>query len=220
MRGLALRSLSSLRLPSIVEYLVPPIQRALRDASPYVRKTGVAAILKLFHIAPHVVQEADMTDTLYSMLRDVDPQVVVNCITVLRELMAEEGGMAINQPIVHHLLNRVKEFSEWGLCVVLDLVAEYKPGTPEETFAIMNLLDECLRFNNSAVVLATTKCFLSLTRETAAIHEQVYIRLRDPLLTLLSTTSHEVAYVVLSHIKAIAHYTAAFNTEYKQFFCK
>ncbi len=29
--------------------------------------------------------------------------------------------MAINKPIVHHLLNRIKEFNEWSQCVVLEL---------------------------------------------------------------------------------------------------
>ena len=34
------------------------------------------------------------------------PQVVVNCITVLNEILADEGGIAANQAIVHHLLSR------------------------------------------------------------------------------------------------------------------
>lgn len=41
----------------------------------------------------------------------------------------EEGGLPITQALVHQLLNRVKEFNEWGQCVVLDVVADYKPET-------------------------------------------------------------------------------------------
>lgn len=135
-RGLALRSLSSLRLPTIVEYVVPVLQRALRDPSPYVRKTAVLGIVKLHHLAPHVVQEADMVDTLYTMLRDRDAQVVTNCIVALREIMADEGGMAVNQAIVHHLVNRLREVNEWGQCVVLELVAEYKPESQVRGWAL------------------------------------------------------------------------------------
>jgi hypothetical protein len=56
-----------------------------------------------------------------------DGQVVANAISALNELMAEEGGLAVNKAIIHHLLNRIKDFSEWGQCLVLDLVAKYTP---------------------------------------------------------------------------------------------
>ena len=40
------------------------------------------------------------------MLRDKDPQVVSNCISVLNEVLAKEGGMVLNAKIAHYLLNR------------------------------------------------------------------------------------------------------------------
>ena len=46
-RGLALRSLSSLRMESLLEYVEQPMKRAFTDISPYVRKTGVMAVLKV-----------------------------------------------------------------------------------------------------------------------------------------------------------------------------
>ncbi|CAN0546390.1 unnamed protein product, partial [Ectocarpus sp. 12 AP-2014] len=39
-RGLALRSLCSLRLPAMVEYISDPLKASLTDANSYVRKTG------------------------------------------------------------------------------------------------------------------------------------------------------------------------------------
>ena len=42
----------------------------------------------------------------------------MNCIMVLTEMLAEEGGMATNQPLIHHLLTRINEFNEWGLIQV------------------------------------------------------------------------------------------------------
>ena len=51
-RGLALRSLCSLRLPSIVEYISEPLRNSLTDNNAYVRKTGVMGILKLYHLKP------------------------------------------------------------------------------------------------------------------------------------------------------------------------
>lgn len=46
-RGLALRSLSSLRMESMLEYVEQPLRKAFGDISPYVRKTGVMAVLKV-----------------------------------------------------------------------------------------------------------------------------------------------------------------------------
>lgn len=39
---------------------------------------------------------------------------------VLNEIMLNDkdqgcGGMAINQPLIHHLLGRLGDFNEWGL---------------------------------------------------------------------------------------------------------
>lgn len=46
-RGLALRSLCSLRLESILEYVEKPLQKGLNDISAYVRKTAVLGVLKV-----------------------------------------------------------------------------------------------------------------------------------------------------------------------------
>ena len=48
-RGLALRSLCSLKLESILEYVQQPLNKSLSDVSAYVRKTGVLGILKVIN---------------------------------------------------------------------------------------------------------------------------------------------------------------------------
>ena len=127
-RGLALRSLTGLRLLSILEYVLAPLKTCLTDSSGYVRQAAVIGVLKVFHLSPSTVRECGFVDTLYSMMRDREPQVVINCISVLNEVLAEEGGIAINQAIIHYLLTRLREFSDWGQCAVLEFVARYKPG--------------------------------------------------------------------------------------------
>lgn len=54
---------------------------------------------------------------LYSLLRDQDPIVVVNCLRALEEILKKEGGVVINKPIAHHLLNR---FVFFGIKMVLE----------------------------------------------------------------------------------------------------
>ena len=49
-RGLALRSLTSLRIVSLVEYVVPVVMQSLGDHTAYVRRAAVVGILKMFHL--------------------------------------------------------------------------------------------------------------------------------------------------------------------------
>jgi len=73
-RGLALRSFTSLRLPNIIEYLPSVIRTGLQDSSPYVRKTAVMSCVKLHLFEPEALKDSDIVNTLYTMLRDRDPQ--------------------------------------------------------------------------------------------------------------------------------------------------
>jgi vesicle coat complex subunit len=52
-RALAVRTMSSLRVPKLNEYLVEPLKIALNDEDPYVRKTAVLSIPKVYEIAPN-----------------------------------------------------------------------------------------------------------------------------------------------------------------------
>lgn len=75
-RGLALRSLSSLRVENLVEYLVGPLASGLKDNNSYVRIVAVMGVLKLFHISAATCVDADFPATLkHLMLHDTDTQV-------------------------------------------------------------------------------------------------------------------------------------------------
>lgn len=87
--------------------------------------------------------------------------------------------MAINKQIIFHLLNRIRDFHEWGQCVVLELVARYVPETSDEMFDIMNLLEDRLKHANSAVVMGTVKVFLYFTQSMPQIHRGVFERIRS-----------------------------------------
>mmetsp|Transcript_2083 Transcript_2083/g.6328 ORF Transcript_2083/g.6328 Transcript_2083/m.6328 type:complete len:832 (+) Transcript_2083:69-2564(+) len=225
-RGLALRSLCSLRLPSVLEYISAPLRASLTDPHSYVRKTGVIGILKVFHLDRDLVRSGDFVDVLYNMLQDVDGTVVTNCIVALDEIMLEEGGIAINTAIVHHLLGRLNDFNEWGLGAVLRLVARYEPESDEETFGIMNVLDPVLRTSNSGVVLEAIGCFVRLTENLPELHAQVYERLKAPMLTLMAGGgaaggNFELLYCLLKHAELlVSRCREAFASEYRNFYIR
>eukprot|EP00250_Pteridium_aquilinum_P017380 c23603_g1_i1 orf=141-2654(+) len=231
-RGLALRSLCSLRVQNLVEYLVGPLRSGLKDTHGYVRTVAVLGVLKLYHIAPNACTENDFPAMLKElMLRDLDPQVVANCLCALQEILNQEGNnieeaglekdFLTSKPIVYGFLNRIKDFSEWAQCLVLELVAKYVPVDPNETFDIMNLLEDRLQHANSAVVLATIKVFLNLTMSMADVHQQVYERIKAPLMTLVSSGSAEQSYAVLCHLHLLVmRAPVLFSLDYKHFYCR
>jgi AP-4 complex subunit beta-1 len=220
-RGLALRSLSSLRVPKLVEHLLSLIKEGLNDPSPYVRKTAVLSVVQLQKISPKTIDAEKFVDRLYSMIRDKDVQVVINCINALNELLSEEGGIKVSKKMTYYLLNRVTEYNEWQLCVVLDVLLKYTPQNNNEIFDIMNLLDDRLQIANSAVVMSIANLFLRITENIPKVHLKVYSRLRDPLLLLLATAPPELAYPLLHHMKLMAsRVPIAFSGSFRDFYIK
>mmetsp|Transcript_39931 Transcript_39931/g.87163 ORF Transcript_39931/g.87163 Transcript_39931/m.87163 type:complete len:851 (+) Transcript_39931:130-2682(+) len=223
-RGLALRSLCSLNVVNMVEYLQPAVQRALEDVNGYVRKTAVIGVIKLFHISRSAVLDTDVLPTLKRLAMDSDSHVVSNTLMAVEEVLADEGGFQPSREHVTHLLNRIASFSEWGQCAVLRILSKYQVQDENEMFDIMNILDCLLKQSSSAVVLSVTKIFVDLTSNRPDLQAEVLRRLRGPLLTLMAASTPELAYTVLVHIQALVSRGGAnhevFGPEFKQFFCR
>jgi AP-4 complex subunit beta-1 len=157
------------------------------------------------------------------MLQDNDANVITNVIHVLSELLIAKGGIKITQTMILTLLNRISEFSEWGLNTVLDLIARYTPESEEEMFSIMNLLDPVLRTASSAAVIGTFKCFMKFSVTYPELQPQVYQRSKPPILTLITSGNPEVQYAVLKHLQLMLQRKASqhvFNDEYRQFYVR
>lgn len=230
-RGLALRSLCSLRVANLVEYLVRPLAEGLKDGNGYVRTVAAIGVLKLYHISPQTCLDSDFPAMLKAlMLNDPDAQVVANCLLALQEIWnleassedaSREREALLSKPVVYYLLNRIKDFSEWAQCLILELLSNYIPADSNEIFDIMNLLEDRLQHANGAVVLATIKLFLHLTMSMTDVHQQVYERIKAPLLTLVSTGSPEQSYAVLSHLHLLVmRAPMLFSSDYKHFYCQ
>ena len=215
---MALRSLCSLRLKTVVEYVVPCLERGLVDQSAYVRRNAIMGVLKLYHIEKDRVRESNLVTALQNLVLDEDALVVTNALLALKEIT---GDLPKTKNLIHHLLNRLKDFNEWCMCIVLDLVAQYQPENETELFGIMNLLEPFLRYHNTAVILATTKVYLSFTQNMPQVFQQVMSRLKQPLLTLMASNIPEVAYCVLAHMKLLLRKCKeTFQDEYRQFYCR
>ncbi|KAL8101676.1 beta-adaptin-like protein A isoform X1 [Apium graveolens] len=230
-RGLALRSLCMLRVPNLVEYLVGPLALGLKDKSSYVRMVASIGVVKLYHISAPTCVDADFPAILKQlMLHDQDAQVVANCLFSLQEIWSLEANTSeeasrerealLSKPVIYYFLNRIKDFNEWAQCIILEMVSKYVPPDHNEIFDIMNLLEDRLQHANGAVVLATIKLFLQLTLDMTDVHQQVYERIKAPLLTQVSSGSPEQSFAVLSHLHLLVmRAPMLFSADYKHFYC-
>jgi AP-4 complex subunit beta-1 len=219
-RGLALRSLCSLHLPNMIEYLEPAIAAGLTDPNGYVRKTAVMGVLKFSRISSPISGFLEQLKIMTSADKDVN--VISNCIVVLSELNALNS--LVNQALVYSLLNRFGSFSEWSKCFIIDKVlSAYEPESTDELFNIFNALDVYLKQTSVPVSFGILKLFLNWTTDDKNMTDQVIMRIKDPLLTLLSSASAsiEMQHVILSKIgdlsKSFPSFTTLLTPHWKSF---
>uniref|UniRef100_A0A1A8QGG4 Adaptor-related protein complex 4, beta 1 subunit n=1 Tax=Nothobranchius pienaari TaxID=704102 RepID=A0A1A8QGG4_9TELE len=219
-RSLALRSMTNLRLPSLVEYVEQPLTAGLRDRAACVRRVAVLGWAKLSNLQPAADLDAAVVNELYSLLRDPDPVVVVNCLRALEEILKEEGGVVINKPITHHLLKRLKDCDVWGQCEVLRVLQRYRPQSDDELFDILSLLDPSLVSPHPPVMAATLSLFLSLCSDLPAVSLAALERVRGPLLSACGSSSREMRFAALCHVQLLLRSVPGLLGEhYKRFFC-
>ncbi|XP_074781415.1 AP-4 complex subunit beta-1 isoform X2 [Athene noctua] len=209
-----------IRMPGIQEYLQQPLLSALRDKASYVRRAAVLGCAKMVKLQGDAEVDGALVNELYSLLRDQDPIVVVNCLRALEEILKKEGGVVINKPIAHHLLNRMPDLDQWGQSEVLTFLLRYRPRSEEELFDILNLLDGCLKSSSPSVVMAATKLFLVLAREYPHVQADVLVRVKGPLLSACTSESRELCFTALCHVRQIlGSLPGHFSSHYKKFFC-
>ena len=187
------------------------------------KKTAIIGCIKMYHHNKQSFKKNNqaLLEQLYELLNDGDGLVVINAIDAINEITADKGGIDITRQLVIALLNRIKDFNEWGQAVILDLCSKYKPASKEEMFDIMNLLEDRFKHASSSVVLGAIKVFLHMTADEPEICRQVFSRMQAPLITLMTssetTESYEVSFNVLSHIHLLVLRGAnwVFESEYK-----
>lgn len=96
-RGLALRSLCSLKFDGVTEYMQTSLMESLQDVDPYVKKTAIIGCVKFFHLSKSQFKKTDFLNTLYILTKDHDPLVTINAIEAINEITADKGGMDIDR---------------------------------------------------------------------------------------------------------------------------
>ena len=86
-RALAVRTIGCLRVPQLNEYLIGPLKEALSDEDPYVRKTAVLCVPKVYEVNAGDLDQEGIVEMMQGMLESEDNAYVIsNLVMALIEL--------------------------------------------------------------------------------------------------------------------------------------
>ena len=220
-RGLALRTMCTVQHEAFVEHRLSCIAKGLDDNSAYVRRTAVMACLSVLKVSQETIAETGIIDKLYSLIRDSDPVVVVNCLVVLEEILKDEGGIVLNRNMVYYLLNKIDTFTAWGVGYTFQILNKYVPKTEDEIFDIMNILDSYLLNNNCTVCIQALELFLNLTRDLPHLTQEIFQRSTDSFLSIISSGNVEMMTVLLQYLEQhLGAVSSSLKGHYRSFFCR
>jgi AP-3 complex subunit beta len=122
-RGLALRVLSSIRIPDILQIQILGVQKCSKDQSPYVRKCAANALAKLNPRCDDMQREM-LLDLLREWLdHDSSTMVLTSALVAFQELCPSR--LELLHTSVRKICHLLTDMDEWGQVVVLDLLARY-----------------------------------------------------------------------------------------------
>jgi AP-1 complex subunit beta-1 len=98
-RSLAVRTMGCVGSEQMLEYLISPLQDALNDEDPYVRKTSAICVAKVYEVNPQKVESVGLVAKLVDLLNDGNGMVVSNATTAVSEIQKMRGSkiVKINQ---------------------------------------------------------------------------------------------------------------------------
>ncbi|AGO13341.1 AaceriAFR200Wp [[Ashbya] aceris (nom. inval.)] len=224
-RCMAIRTMSMIRVDKILEHVEVPLRKTLQDDNPYVRKTAVICVAKLFQLNRELCMELDVLTDLMSALDDSNPMVVANTIAALTEIY-ELDRSAVPLPLLiqSHMtqfLNALNECTEWARITILGALAQYEAKDAMEAQDIIVRVTPHLQHVNAAVVLASVKVIVKnldfLPRE---MQKQPSEKISTALVSLMSTPA-EMQYVALKTIRILLQkYPTLLEKELRIFYVK
>ncbi|KAJ3055615.1 hypothetical protein HK097_009942 [Rhizophlyctis rosea] len=224
-RALAIRTMGLLRVERIVDYLLEPLKKGLRDEDPYVRKTAALCVAKLFDLSPAIAMDNGLVAIVQEMLSDRNPMVIANAVAALAEISGasvKKDVFVVNNTILTKLLAAINECTEWGQICILNSLATYRPNDAREAREIVERVMPRLQHANASVVMNAVKVlmvYLNYVNDEDTT-KQIIRKLAPPLVTLLSSEP-ELQYVALRNINLILQKRPdVLNQEMRVFFTK
>lgn len=221
-RALAVRTMGCIRVHRIAEYLCDPLQLALTDGDPYVRKTAVLCVAKLFEIDPELVESRGFIDTLKELLySETNPTVLSNAIAAMSEISSSERSFYVDAKLADRLSTLLTECTEWGQVYILDALAAFSTFNSHEASAIVKRVSAHLQHSNGAVVLASIKVLTNHLQSIPDTSQRtIKMQIASSLVTLLGSEM-EVQYITLRCVHSLLRsYKEELQRHLQAFFCR
>ncbi|KEG06779.1 Ap-2 complex subunit beta [Trypanosoma grayi] len=224
-RGAALRTMTSLLVPVMVDFITTPLQRCLEDTDPYVRRIAALGTLKLYYIAPNVCEEVGLLEKLKDLLQDENACVVASTVAAILELRQLHAPAALEEAIVSnisHVLEAADAATGWYQHYLIEGVAvPFKGGEPtlaleEATRIVDRVLPFLSCFNVATAISAVKVVTLFLLqashlwspsavndndrRKLSQLQERYGPRVASACVSLLYCPHFEVRYAVLRNV--------------------
>ena len=225
LRALAVRTMGCLGVEQIMQFLCDPLKDALRDKDPYVRKTAVLCVAKIYDVQPQLVEEQfGFIDVLQKFIEEEgNSMVIANCLSAINEISITKGEeiLKLNWKRTRCLLTALHDNNEWCQIYLLEAIAKYTPGNQEEINELIERVSPSISHSNSGVVLTAIKILIKLlemVNSTDTIRS-VCKKLAPSLGTLLNDKP-EIQYVALKNMNILIHKRPIiFEKDIKMFFC-
>lgn len=224
-RCMSIRTMSMIRVDKILEYVETPLRRTLQDDNPYVRKTAVICVAKLFQLNKELCVELGVLEDLKSALDDSNPMVVANATAALTEIYAmDPTAINLRELINSHVsqfLLALNECTEWARITILDALATYDASDSLEAQDIVDRVSAHLQHVNPAVVLATIQVVIKNYPRTQNNNSKTIMNKLSSALVSIMSTPPEMQYVALRNIRIILEkYPELLTKELRIFYVK
>jgi AP-1 complex subunit beta-1 len=225
-RGIALRTMTSLQVSTMTPFANEVVMRGLRDSDPYVRRNAAFGVVKLYQTSPDVLQETGRIQDLLDLLTDPFASVVAAAVAAVCELVQiAPNSAALGQAVMSHsstLLNALTECGEWSQVSLLEgigLLFRDKLASANialaDAEATVDRVAPFLQVTNPAVVMAAVNVVVNFLQafchpksklspmQQAELEKKHSNRIAAPLVSLTSTLRFEMRYVALRCIRVI-----------------
>lgn len=201
-RGVALRTLSSVAGKADSEKVLHAINLCLKSESPYVRKVACVAVTKMWSVDSAEVETSGVLRRVNVMLaKERDASVVGSIVQTLLSITQTAQGMhfVVDLPVSLRLARMLDSAPDFSRVAILSGLMQFAPATAEDAQQLAALLQPSLRHINAAVVLGAVRVLMMLSHYSPALQLSVPEHIFPCLLALLSRPP-EIQYCVLKNI--------------------
>merc|ERR1719409_666711 len=121
-RAMALRVMTSIHVPDVIQIQLLAVKKCAGDSSPYVRKCAANAIAKLVSLSDGAEQES-CDQFVATLLNDTSPMVLGSAVTAFAEVCPQ--NWAIFHPNYRKLCQLLADCDEWAQITILGVLARY-----------------------------------------------------------------------------------------------